>query len=130
MTCCRDHSCQGSVKLKAMHELRIAEDLTQIVLETARDSGLKKVTEVNVIFGQMIQIVPDIFEFAFRECVRGTVAQEAGVNIEIRSVRMRCIRCGSDFNVQENRFVCKCGSSDLEIISGKELFIKSIEGEQ
>lgn len=113
-----------------MHELRIAEDLTRIVLETARDSGLNKVTEVNIIFGQMIQVVPDIFEFAFRECVRGTIARDAGVNIEIRKVRMRCIRCGSYFDVQGNRFVCNCGSSDLEIISGKELFIKSIEGEQ
>jgi len=112
-----------------MHELRIAEDLTKIVLETALDSGLKKVTEVNVIFGQMVQIVPDIFEFAFRECTRGTVAQDAGVNIEIRKVKMRCLRCGSDFNVQGNKFVCNCGSSDLEIINGKELFIKSIEGE-
>lgn len=113
-----------------MHELRIAEDLTQIVLETAKDSGLTMVTEVNVVFGQMVQIVPEIFEFAFRECARGTVAEDAGLNIEIRKLRMRCKRCGSDFNVPENRFVCNCGSSDLEIISGKELFIKSIEGEQ
>jgi hydrogenase nickel incorporation protein HypA/HybF len=113
-----------------MHELSIAEDLTRIVLETARESGLKKVTEVNIIFGQMIQVVPDIFEFAFRECARGTVAQDARLNIEIRKVRMKCIRCGSYFDVQGNRFVCNCGSSDLEIISGKELFIKSIEGEQ
>ena len=43
---------------------------------------------------------------------------------------MRCRVCGNDFEVQENIFLCPCGSSDLEIISGKELFIKSIEGEQ
>lgn len=113
-----------------MHELRIAEDLTQIVLETARDSGLTEVTEVNIVFGKMVQIVPEIFDFAFRECARGTVAQNARVNIEIRSVSMRCRVCGNDFEVQENIFLCPCGSSDLEIISGKELFIKSIEGEQ
>jgi len=112
-----------------MHELRIAEDLTQIVLETAKASGLKKVTEINVVFGKMIQIVPEIFEAAFRECARGTVADYAGLNIEIRNVRMSCMKCGWDFKVQENRFVCQCGSSELEIISGKELFVKSIEGE-
>ena len=113
-----------------MHELRIAEDLTQIVLETAKASRLKRVTEVNVVFGQLVQIVPEIFETAFGECTRGTAANGSGVNIEIRPVRMKCRICGCDFNVQENRFVCQCGSSDLEIISGKELFIKSIEGEQ
>jgi len=32
--------------------------------------------------------------------------------------------------VKENRFACNiCSSTDLGIIQGKELFIKSIEGE-
>ena len=44
-----------------MHEIRIAEDLSAIVLETARKENLSKVTKVNISFGQMIQIVPDIF---------------------------------------------------------------------
>ena len=113
-----------------MHELRIAEDLASIVTETARKENLSKVTRVNICFGQMIQIVPDIFEFAFRETVRYSVATNAELNIEIIPVKMKCIRCGNDFKVTENRFSCNiCNSTDLEIISGKELFIKSIEGE-
>ena len=113
-----------------MHEIRIAEDLSAIVLETARNESLTKVTKVNIIFGQMIQIVPDIFEFAFRETVRNSVAREAEVDIEIVPVKMKCMNCGSDFQVKENRFACNiCRSTDLGIIQGKELFIKSIEGE-
>jgi hydrogenase nickel incorporation protein HypA/HybF len=112
-----------------MHEIRIAEDLSAIVLETAGKENLSQVTKVNISFGQMIQIVPDIFEFAFREMVRSTVAQEAEVNIEIVPVKMKCTNCGSDFQVKENRFACNiCRSTDLEIIQGRELFIKSIEG--
>jgi hydrogenase nickel incorporation protein HypA/HybF len=113
-----------------MHELKIAEDLSVIVLEAAKNGNLSKVTRVNIIFGQMIQIVPDIFEFAFRESVRETIAESAEIDIEIKPVKMKCRGCGNDFRVRENRFECeKCGSSDLEIINGKELFIKSIEGE-
>jgi hydrogenase nickel incorporation protein HypA/HybF len=113
-----------------MHELRIAEDLSAIVLEAAGNAKLEKVSKVNIIFGQMIQIVPDIFEFAFRECVRETIAENAKISMEIMPVKMKCRGCGNDFSVKENRFVCdNCGSSDLEIINGKELFIKSIEGE-
>lgn len=113
-----------------MHELRIAEDLLAIVLEAAGNAKLKKVSKVNIIFGQMIQIVPDIFEFAFRECVRETIAESAEISVEIKTVKMKCRGCGNDFSVKENRFVCdNCGSADLEIINGKELFIKSIEGE-
>jgi hydrogenase nickel incorporation protein HypA/HybF len=113
-----------------MHELKIAEDLSVIVLDAAKKAKLGKVSKVNISFGQMIQIVPDIFKFAFRECVRETVAENAEIDIEIKQVKMKCRGCGNDFHVEENRFVCgNCGKSDLEIISGKELFIKSIEGE-
>jgi len=113
-----------------MHEIRIAEDLSAIVLETAVKEKLSKVTLVNVSFGQMIQIVPDIFKFAFREAVRNTVARDSEVVIEIIPVKMKCTNCGNDFKVKDNLFACNnCGSSDLLIIAGKELFIKSIEGE-
>jgi hydrogenase nickel incorporation protein HypA/HybF len=113
-----------------MHELRIAEDLSVIVLETAKREKLSKVTKVNISFGVLVQIVPDIFIFAFSETVRNSIAMDAEVNIEIVPVKMICKKCGNDFGVEENRFVCgNCSSTDLEIIHGKELFIKSIEGE-
>jgi hydrogenase nickel incorporation protein HypA/HybF len=114
-----------------MHEIKIAEDLSAIVSEAAGKENLSKVTKVNICFGQMIQIVPEIFEFAFRETVRDSIAAEAELNIEIIPVKMKCTRCGNDFKVTENSFSCNtCNSTDLEIINGKELFIKSIEGEQ
>jgi len=113
-----------------MHEIRIAEDLADIVLETADMEGLCRVTSVNISFGQMVQIVPDIFEFAFREAVRNTLAKDAKVNIEIIPVIMVCKDCGCEFNVSDNLFAChNCKSTDIEIVHGKELFIRSIEGE-
>jgi hydrogenase nickel incorporation protein HypA/HybF len=113
-----------------MHEIKIAEDLSAIVSEVAGMENLSKVTRVNIAFGQMIQIVPEIFEFAFSETVRNSVAEFAELNIEIIPLKMKCTHCGNDFQVTENRFSCNiCNSTDLEIISGKELFIKSIEGE-
>ena len=113
-----------------MHELGIADNLSKIVLETAQKENLSKVTKVNISFGQMVQIVPDIFEMAFRQIVINSVAQDAELDIEILPVIMKCTCCGTDFKVNENRFSCNiCHSSDLEIINGNELFIKSIEGE-
>ena len=113
-----------------MHEIRIAEDLSRIVLEVASERKLHRVTVVNISFGQLVQIVPEIFEFAFREIVRDSVAQDARLNIEIIPVKMKCRNCGTGFRVEDNIFKCiNCGSVDLEIINGKELFIKSLEGE-
>jgi hydrogenase nickel incorporation protein HypA/HybF len=113
-----------------MHEIRIAEDLAGIVLETAASEGLSEVTSVNVSFGQMIQIVPDIFKFAFSEAVRGTIAANADVAIEVLPVRLKCGGCGSESELTGNLFACQnCGSTDLEILQGREMYIKSIEGE-
>jgi len=113
-----------------MHEIRIAEDLSLIVLDAARKENLSKVTKVNISFGQLVQIVPEIFEFAFRETLRNSIAQDAETDIEIIPVKMKCKICGSDFHVKENVFACnECNSTDLEILQGKELIIKSIEGE-
>jgi hydrogenase nickel incorporation protein HypA/HybF len=113
-----------------MHEFRIAEDLSAIVLDTALSNNLLRVTKVNIVFGQMVQIVPDIFEFAFREIVRNSIAESAELYIKIVPVKMKCMNCGNVFMVVENLFACNiCSSADLEIVQGKELFIKSIEGE-
>jgi hydrogenase nickel incorporation protein HypA/HybF len=113
-----------------MHEIKIAEDLSAIVLETAKRENLSKVTRVNISFGEFIQIVPHIFEFAFREAVRDSVAAEACLDLEIVPVKMRCSQCGTEFLIKENLFTCgSCGSTDLEILNGRELFVKSIEGE-
>lgn len=112
-----------------MHELRIASDLSVIVLDAARHEKLSKVTGVNVTFGQMVQIVPDAFIDAFRSAVADTVAADAELRIEIVPVKLRCRVCGKDFVLASDLFSCSCGSTDIDILKGKELFINSIEGE-
>jgi hydrogenase nickel incorporation protein HypA/HybF len=114
-----------------MHEISIARDLSAIVLETAGIENLLKVTKVSISFGRMIQIVPDIFEFAFREAVRNSIASDAELDIDIVEVKMRCMKCGNDFQLENNNFSCSvCQSTEIDLIHGKELYIKSIEGEQ
>lgn len=113
-----------------MHEISIAEDLAKIVMDAASKAGLSEVSSINISFGQLIQIVPEIFKFAFREIVNGTIAGHAEVNIEIVPVKLKCRKCEIEFDTGENYFVCQnCNSFDVEIINGKELFVKSIEGE-
>jgi hydrogenase nickel incorporation protein HypA/HybF len=130
LICLPEFNCPEFVKESIMHELRIAEDLSAIVLETARNENLSIVGKVNISFGQLVQIVPEIFEFAFREAVRNTIAEDAELSIEIIKVKIDCIQCGCNFDLNKNLFkCCRCGSTDLRIINGKELFVKSIEGE-
>lgn len=114
-----------------MHEISIAKELSDIVIRVAENEKLAGVTKVNICFGEMVQIVPDIFNFAFQETVKETIIRGAEVNIEILPVRLKCRECSGEFRlIDYNNFYCsKCNSTDLEIIQGKEMYVKSIEGE-
>jgi hydrogenase nickel incorporation protein HypA/HybF len=126
----QEYNFQGSVNLLTMHEIRIAEDLAVIVLEEAEKGNLAEVTKVSICFGELVQIVPDIFEFAFREAVRDTLADGSELDIEIVRVKMKCRVCGNEFQVNINDFKCNiCHSNELDFVHGNEMFVKSIEGE-
>ncbi len=113
-----------------MHELRIAEDLATMVAGYAAEAGLTKVDRINVTFGQFIQIVPDLFVAAFSEAARETVASGAEIDVEIIPAKLRCLGCGSDYKPAGDLCACSiCGSEEITLIHGKELFVKSIEGE-
>jgi len=114
-----------------MHELIIASELIEIIKDVAEKEKLKSVTSVNIQFGKMIQIVPDIFQFAFEEAVKNTIAEGAEINMEILSVKFACKKCKLETEVKDLVFICpNCGSSDLELIQGRETIIESIEGEK
>ena len=114
-----------------MHELKIAEELVGIIKEVAETENLKKVTKVNIQFGKMIQIVPDVFQFVFECAVKGTVAKKAKLKLEILPVVFACKKCKEEAEIDDLIFVCpRCGSNDLELIQGRETIIESIEGEK
>jgi hydrogenase nickel incorporation protein HypA/HybF len=114
-----------------MHEIRIAEELSAIVLKVAGKENLAKVDRVNISFGIMIQVVPDIFERAFRECVKNTIADSAELSVELLPVKIKCNSCSEESGLEGMDFRCNlCGSSDLEMVQGKEMFVKSIKGEK
>lgn len=113
-----------------MHELRIAEDMVNMIVEVADKNKLAKVTNVNVQFGEMIQIVPHIFEFAFEEACRNTVADKATLKLTILPMKGICNQCGKEVFLVKNKFNCPhCNSMDVELVQGRETILESIEGE-
>ncbi|MFW5721536.1 MAG: hydrogenase maturation nickel metallochaperone HypA [Bacteroidota bacterium] len=114
-----------------MHELKIALELIEIIKDVAEKENLKSVTKVNIQFGKMIQIVPDIFQFAFEEATRDSIAEGAKLNLEILPVKFACKKCNLNTEVGDLLFKCpNCGSVDLDLIQGRETIIESIEGEK
>lgn len=115
-----------------MHELSIAMELAEIAKASVPEN-LKgaRIQAVNVRIGRFSSVVPESLRFCF-EIVRqqDPPLAQAALHIEEVPVTARCRDCGFQWTVEEPAFSCgSCGSGAVEILSGRELDIVSIEVE-
>lgn len=111
-----------------MHELAITENVLEMAIGEAKRHGAKKVALIRLRVGEMTQVDPTCVEFYLGLIAKGTIAE--GVKLEAERVPLlaRCRACGSEFAVAAYDFACpRCGHKDTEIISGRELYVDSIE---
>jgi hydrogenase nickel incorporation protein HypA/HybF len=114
-----------------MHELSLATALIDLVLAAAGRNGLVRVDEVEVDVGAMQLVVPEALEAAFAAVSADTIASGAVLRqIEIQA-RARCRSCGRGFEPEIQVYVCPgCGKADAEIVSGRDIILKSITGRE
>jgi hydrogenase nickel incorporation protein HypA/HybF len=113
-----------------MHELSIAQSLLKIVEDESKKHGVSQVTKVHVRIGTLSAIVPEALAFSFNTISEKTIAEGAGLDIEVIPARGRCQGCNINFEVGGFLFFCpKCGGVAGEIVSGKELEVTYIEAE-
>lgn len=108
----------------------MVEDVYRIILGVAKENGISRIDRVNVVIGEYLQVKPALFEFAFEAAGSGTLADGADLNIEIEPVEIVCRDCRHRFLLIDVKYECpRCGGKRLDILKGKDLYIKSIEGE-
>jgi hydrogenase nickel incorporation protein HypA/HybF len=106
-----------------MHELAIAESVVSSVLE--RTDGPVRVVRLRV--GRLAGVVPDALRFCFELAAAGTPLEGASLEIEEQPGVARCRTCGADFSMADALLLCDCGSADVEVRSGRELQVSSVE---
>ena len=113
-----------------MHELSIAESLLQIIVDESKKHGLISINKVKLQIGRFTAVVPESLMFCFELVSQDTVAFGAQIEIETVGIVARCDNCDISFDVENKVFLCpKCGEPAIELLSGRELSILSIEGE-
>jgi hydrogenase nickel incorporation protein HypA/HybF len=113
-----------------MHEISIAESILEIAEAKARDANARSIQVIALRLGEFTTIVREALEFAFEIARRGTLAENARLQIEIVPVIVRCVVCNADAPVVKSicLFCSRCGFP-LKIISGEELQIDYVEVE-
>jgi len=112
-----------------MHELSLVQGVLEQV-HSLREAGVftGRVVIVRLKVGRLAAALPDQLTFAFDVLSEGTDLAGARLEIEEVPIRTRCRTCGAEAEVDEPLFLCaSCGSPDVEILSGRELMIDSLE---
>ena len=113
-----------------MHELSITRSMLEIVLKQAEQAHAKKVTKINLVIGEMTGVVSDSVQFYLDFLTKETIAAGAVVSFKIVPLKAKCRNCLRTFELQEFDWTCPhCKGKIIDVISGKELIVESIEVE-
>jgi hydrogenase nickel incorporation protein HypA/HybF len=111
-----------------VHELSLA---SAIVNTVAKHAGGRPVAVVSLRVGKLRQVVPDTLEFYFEFVARDSVCEGARLEQEVIDAVLRCRPCAYEWAIEIPAFRCPtCGGSDVEIASGDEFEVESIEIEE
>ena len=113
-----------------MHELSIMSSILDIVLEYANSNSAKKVAQINLEVGELSDLIPQWMQSYFEFVSKDTIAEKAMLSIDHVPATLRCRSCNKEFTVTKEdwRVSCPhCNSQDIEILSGREFKVVSIE---
>ncbi len=111
-----------------MHELAIAEAILRSALAELRAHRPARLARVRIVAGRLLALVPDNLRMAFDVVSRDTPAAGAALEVRAAPVTARCRRCGRTGPIRGSMFACgACGSGDLAIAGGKDLYLESLD---
>lgn len=113
---------------QTMHELSVTEHLLDYCLKTAEKQHAARIRIIRLCVGRLGGIVPECIQVYLDMLAEGTIAEGARIEAEFLPVKVRCRDCGREGEITPHRLACPhCGSLRLQILSGKEFYIKSME---
>jgi hydrogenase nickel incorporation protein HypA/HybF len=111
-----------------MHEMSLAESVREIVDETARARGARRVTAVRLEIGRLAQVEIDAMRFAFDVVTRGSLAEWARLEIVETDGSAWCMRCADCVTITRRGDACpRCDSYQLQVTGGDRMRVMDIE---
>jgi hydrogenase nickel incorporation protein HypA/HybF len=111
-----------------MHEMSLAEGVLQLVEDTARREQAQRVKLVVLEIGRMSSVEPEALKFCFEAVTRGSLAENAALEIVDVPGAGWCMRCAATVPMEELYGACpQCGSHQVQATGGTEMRVKEIE---
>ncbi len=115
-----------------MHEMGIAMEIVRIVQDSIpADLKNPRVRTVNLKIGKLAAVVPDSLKFCFEIATKDSPLDGVRLEIEEVPVTARCNDCDTTWTAEQPNFVCeRCDGGTVDLLTGRELDIVSIEVEE
>ncbi|MBK6472389.1 MAG: hydrogenase maturation nickel metallochaperone HypA [Betaproteobacteria bacterium] len=111
-----------------MHEMSLAESVREIVEDTARANGARRVSVVRLEIGRLAQVEMAAMRFAFEVVQRGSVAEGARLEIVETDGTAWCMRCSAPVVIGHRGDPCPtCQSFQLQVTGGDRMRVMDIE---
>jgi hydrogenase nickel incorporation protein HypA/HybF len=108
--------------------MSLAESVMQIVETTARANDASAVRAVWLELGALSHVEQEALRFSFDVVKRGTVADDARLEIRTTPGRAWCMPCEDSVDLERLGDPCpRCGSHQLQVTQGEEMRVKEIE---
>jgi hydrogenase nickel incorporation protein HypA/HybF len=126
-----------------LHELSIACEIVEQVINSATSHRATKVKQVTLQIGRLTHTNPEQLSFCFKVISEGSIAEDADFIVEMVPLRLEC-ECGYEGTMNTSQIResselksellaytaamdCPSCGKPAHIIGGRELIIKSIE---
>ena len=114
-----------------MHELAITHNILNVALDEAKAVQAKRITQINLRIGELSGVVTDSVQFYFDFLSKDSIAEGSMLSFELIPTQLKCRHCLTTFNPKDILWNCpNCQSQSIEIISGRDFLLESLEVDQ
>lgn len=112
-----------------MHELPVVLDIVRTVGEEAKKRNLQRVTQINLVIGELSSIIDESVQMYFEVVAKDGLCAGAKLHFEHIPAMLKCRRCGREFP-HEKSFACPDCGGDAVLIkgTGRDFYIRSFDG--
>ncbi len=112
-----------------MHELALANQIVDIVVQAGKDYGAEKILSASVVVGRLMAVEVDNLQFALNALKdQFSATSTTDFIITEEPVQVVCGKCGSTTQLEDWVFVCAvCGANDVKVVAGDSMMVLDID---
>jgi hydrogenase nickel incorporation protein HypA/HybF len=120
-----------------MHEFSISSEMVNTILDTAKKNNAKNVISILLEIGELTLLNTEQVGFWIRELLKGSLAEDAEINIKVIKAKIHCRSCGYKGDIKQNQKdffkhfcpqICpECNSFQIKVEKGRECTLRKIQ---